>query len=133
MADAKLSGGGISTVFDAPPWQAGLSVTTSAGAHILAKRGVPDIGGNADPSSGYVARVAGTETVFGGTSAVAPLWAGLLARINASNGTPAGLSNPLLCANPAALNGIVSGTNGEYQASAGWDTCTGLGRLMARR
>ncbi len=127
IADAKLSGSGISTEFDAPPWQAGLSVTTSAATHKLAKRGVPDIAGNADPASGYVVRVAGTDTVFGGTSAVAPLWAGLVARINAVKGAPAGLINPLLYANPAALNDIVSGTNGEYQASAGWDACTGLG------
>jgi kumamolisin len=72
----------------------------------------------------------------GGTSAVAPLWAGLIARINQKLGTPTGFLNPLLyvqVANSNALNDITTGNNditgkiGGYSAGPGWDACTGLG------
>jgi kumamolisin len=58
---------------------------------------------------------------------VAPLWAGLIARINALQGTQAGLINPTLYANPTALNDITTGNNGAFSAAPGWDACTGLG------
>ena len=45
-------------------------------------RGVPDVAGDGDPNSGYQVRVDGDEFVIGGTSAVAPLWAGLIALMN---------------------------------------------------
>jgi kumamolisin len=120
-------GGGVSTIFPAPAWQAGATVTNGAGPQPLTNRGVPDIAGDADPQSGYKVRVDGQEAVYGGTSAVAPLWAGLIARINAANGTQAGLISPTIYANPTALNDITTGNNGAYQASPGWDACTGLG------
>jgi kumamolisin len=127
-AQGGAGGGGVSTVFAVPTWQSGLSATTSGGtAETLAKRGVPDIAGDADPESGYQVRVDGQDTVIGGTSAVAPLWAGLIARINAAKGTPAGLINPVLYANSSALNDITTGNNGAYEATTGWDACTGLG------
>jgi kumamolisin len=72
-------------------------------------------------------RIDGTDTVIGGTSAVAPLWAGLIARINQTTGTPAGYLNPLLYSSPQALRDIVSGNNGDFGAAIGWDACTGLG------
>jgi kumamolisin len=93
----------------------------------LARRGVPDVAADADPRTGYQVIVDGTAAVFGGTSAVAPLWAGLIARLNARRGVTAGLLNPLLYANPAALRDITRGNNGAYRASSGWDACTGLG------
>ena len=66
-----------------PAWQDGLQVTlTSGGNQALTMRGVPDASGDADPETGYDVRIDGTDTVIGGTSAVAPLWAGLIARIN---------------------------------------------------
>ena len=69
------SGGGVSAFFALPVWQQGLKAThTAGGAEALAKRGVPDISGDADPETGYHIRVDGQEVVFGGTSAVAPLW-----------------------------------------------------------
>ena len=71
--------------------------------------------------------VDGTSAVYGGTSAVAPLWAGLIARINALTGRPAGFVNPALYGQPAALRDITKGNNGGFTASAGWDACTGLG------
>src|SRR5262249_1751354 len=112
-------------------------------------RGVPDVAGNADPASGYRVRVDGKDATIGGTSAVAPLWAALIALINqslASRGRPSiGYLNPLLYQRLAAngdLNDVVQGTNdvggdsGGYRAGPGWDPCTGWGtprgdRLLA--
>ena len=64
--------------------------------------------------------------MIGGTSAVAPLWAGLLARINANLKRNVGFVQPKLYAH-GALRDIRSGNNGAYKASTGWDACTGLG------
>ncbi|MEA2755504.1 MAG: kumamolisin [Aliidongia sp.] len=121
-------GGGISTVFALPVWQEGLQTTLTAGGTApLAMRGVPDVSGNADPQTGYQIRIDGTDTVIGGTSAVAPLWAGLIARINATKGTPVGFINPILYAGPGVMNDIKQGNNGTFAASVNWDACTGLG------
>ena len=74
--------------------------------------------------------VDGKSAVIGGTSAVAPLWAGLIARLNQSLGKPVGYLNPViyaLSANSGAFNDITSGNNIGYQAGPGWDACTGWG------
>jgi len=121
-------GGGVSTVFPVPAWQTGLNTVGADGAsQALTGRGVPDVAGDADPQTGYEVLIDGESTVIGGTSAVAPLWAGLLARINALRGQPVGYVNPVLYANPSALRDITQGNNGAYFAAAGWDACTGLG------
>jgi kumamolisin len=125
------TGGGVSEVFAIPSFQSGAKVPAAPNG--FKGRGVPDVSADADPASGYVVLVDGTSTVIGGTSAVAPLWAGLLARINQSIGKPAGYLNPLIYAlkpaagGPAAFQDITSGTNGGYSAAPGWDPCTGLG------
>ena len=122
------TGGGVSGFFALPTWQAGLQVTSSKNAvSALAMRGVPDVAGDADPQTGYAVRVDGSDTVIGGTSAVAPLWAGLIARINGIKGSSAGFVNAALYQNPKALNDISKGNNGAYAAMPGWDACTGLG------
>jgi kumamolisin len=121
------TGGGISDVFPVPSWQASAKIPPSANAGDPAGRGVPDVAGDADPATGYQVRIDGTDTVVGGTSAVAPLWAALVARLNQLAGTPLGFVNPLLYANASALRDITSGTNGAYTAGPGWDACTGLG------
>jgi kumamolisin len=127
-AGGGATGGGASAVFPLPAWQANLNLTASDGTvSALAARGVPDIAGDAAPGTGYKVLVDGQSIVVGGTSAVAPLWAGLVARINAASGKAAGAINPVLYANAAALNDIVSGNNGSYAAAPGWDACTGLG------
>jgi kumamolisin len=127
-AEGGASGGGISSFFATPAWQSNLSALTSEGKTVpLSMRGVPDVAGDADPDTGYSVRVDGTDTVIGGTSAVAPLWAALIARINASTGKAAGYINPLLYQNPNDLRDITSGNNGDFAARAGWDACTGLG------
>jgi kumamolisin len=99
----------------------------------FAGRGVPDVAGNADPETGYQIVVDGQSTVVGGTSAVAPLWAGLIALFNQSLGKNAGYINPSLYSLPESdYHDITSGNNddsglGYYSAGTGWDACTGLG------
>jgi kumamolisin len=127
-ANGGATGGGMSAHFEVPAWQSGLAAPLAAGGQkSLTGRGVPDVAGCADPETGYQVRVDGQNTVIGGTSAVAPLWAGLLARLNAAKGSPVGFINPVLYQNAAALNDIVSGNNGTFSAGPGWDACTGLG------
>jgi kumamolisin len=127
-AQGGATGGGISATFPVPSWQSGLSAAlTAGGSTALTMRGMPDIAGDADPETGYNVRVDGSNTVIGGTSAVAPLWAGLIARLNALRGSSIGFLNPILYANPSALNDIKTGNNGAFKAAPGWDACTGLG------
>jgi kumamolisin len=121
-------GGGISAFFPTPSWQAGLQASETSGeSEAVSHRGVPDVSGNADPESGYDVRIDGTDTVIGGTSAVAPLWAALIARLNQSSGKSAGLLNARLYANAKAFRDITNGNNGDFAAAPGWDACTGLG------
>jgi kumamolisin len=130
------TGGGISDVFPLPSWQNGAGVPPSANPSKNVGRGVPDVTGDADPTTGYVTRVDGNPDVIGGTSAVAPLWAGLIALINQSIGKPVGFINPLLYQDAATaqdLNDITSGNNGAYSAGPGWDACSGLGSPIGRQ
>jgi subtilase family serine protease len=70
----------------------------------------------------------GQNTVIGGTSAVAPMWAAIAAVLSQALGKNVGLLNPALYALPAgAMHDITSGNNGTYTAKSGWDCCTGLG------
>jgi kumamolisin len=84
------------------------------------------VSGDADPATGYRVRVDGEDTVIGGTSAVSPLYAALLARINEARPAPAGFVNAKLYAR-GGLRDITAGDNGAYRAREGWDACTGLG------
>jgi kumamolisin len=120
------TGGGVSAVFPLPTWQSGANVPKAGG---FAGRGVPDVAGDADPTTGYIVRVDGQTSVIGGTSAVAPLWAGLIALANAQNKTTAGFLQPTIYAAKArsSFRDITSGNNGAFSAAAGWDACTGLG------
>ena len=121
------TGGGVSTVFPLPSWQQNLQVTDGQGKQSpLQARGVPDVSGDADPETGYNVRVDGSDTVIGGTSAVAPLWAGLIALVNATCGS-VGFVDPKLYANPTACRDITSGNNPGFSASQGWDACSGMG------
>jgi kumamolisin len=125
-------GGGISDVFPLPSYQANAGVPTSANGG-GAGRGVPDVAGNADPVTGYLVVVDGKQQAIGGTSAVAPLWAGLIARLAQATGKRFGLLQTALYAGAAAgaaapgFNDIVEGNNGAYKAGPGWDACAGLG------
>ncbi len=126
----SATGGGVSDAFPLPSYQAGAGVPASANPGKHKGRGVPDVSGDADPASGYLTRVDGEEGVIGGTSAVAPLWAGLVALCNQKLSAPAGFINPLLYGpggGKAVCRDITQGNNGAYQAKAGWDPCTGWG------
>ena len=127
------TGGGVSDVFPLPSWQAGANVPQPGVP--TGGRGVPDVAGDADPATGYVIRVDGQTMVIGGTSAVAPLWAGLIALANRQNGTQAGFVQPALYAakNKTAFRDTTVGDNGAFTAAQGWDACTGLGSPIAPR
>jgi kumamolisin len=133
---SSATGGGVSDVFALPSWQAGAGVPPSVnpGGHV--GRGVPDVAGNASPATGYRVRVDYLTFTIGGTSAVSPLWAGLVALLNQKLAQPVGWLNPLLygpLAGSGALRDITSGSNGSYEAKAGWDACTGWGVPVGTR
>ena len=116
------TGGGFSTLFvPVPLWQ--------IGAPHGPGRMVPDVAANADPDTGYNIVLNGEVSVTGGTSAVAPLFAGLFA----SFGTKLGWVGPTLWRNPLCFNDIKVGDNGAFRARSGPDACTGLGSPIARR
>ncbi|MFI4975512.1 MAG: protease pro-enzyme activation domain-containing protein [Caulobacterales bacterium] len=117
--DGWASGGGFSGHFARPSYQT---------QTISPWRGVPDVSGNADSATGYIVRVDGQSSVSGGTSAVAPLWAALIALANEKLDRPVGFVNAKLYVNQGAFVDIVDGGNDGYEAANGWDPVTGLGR-----
>ena len=131
------TGGGISDLFDVPDFQANANLPASVNGGRKG-RGVPDIAGDAAPASGYVVVVDGQTEVVGGTSAVAPLWAGLTALISQKATKPVGFLPDFLYAsiasNAALTTQITQGDNKPtgtqigYAAGPGWNACTGLGR-----
>jgi kumamolisin len=127
------TGGGVSNVFPLPTWQANAKVP--APSQKGGGRGVPDVAGDADPTTGYTIRVDGQTMVIGGTSAVAPLWAGLVAVANQQLGAQVGFIQPAIYATKAAaaFNDITEGNNGAFSAGPGWDACTGLGSPIANK
>ncbi|MBV9302789.1 MAG: S8 family serine peptidase [Acidobacteriaceae bacterium] len=125
------TGGGVSNVFALPSYQSSAGVPAQPQTGFVG-RGVPDVAGDADPTTGYYILVDGQTTVVGGTSAVAPLWAALVALINQQLGRSVGFVNASLYAAGSSFNDITSGSNddsglGYYNAGPGWDPCTGLG------
>jgi kumamolisin len=133
------TGGGVSQRFERPFWQNGFEVPHPSSK--TGGRGVPDVAGVADPHTGCRIVVGGVETVSYGTSAVAPLWAALVARLNHAIGARLGSGhlNSLLykVARQSKGNGtfrpITHGENGAYHAGPGWNACTGLGSPMGDR
>jgi len=114
-----------------PPWQQAVNVPRSVNRGGRRGRGVPDVAGNADPETGYLIGDGTSTHPFGGTSAVAPLWAGLIARLNQRLGGRSGFINPLLyeSVDPLSVfNDVPTGGNGRYRARRrAWDACTGHG------
>ena len=127
-------GGGVSNKFPRPKYQATMKIPLSPKGN--RGRGLPDVAANA---AGYRMIVGGKEIPVSGTSAVAPLWAGLIALINQSlvgkGGNSVGFLNPLIYgpASSGAFKDIMEGNNDidgtlkKYSATAGWDACTGIG------
>ena len=106
-------------------------------------RGVPDVAGNASFNSGYSGIVvAGGPFIGNGTSASSPLWAGLIAVINAALGVNVGFVNPAIYAlGSSVFRSILPGAGpannsnagvAGYPAGAGWDACTGWGSPRGR-
>jgi kumamolisin len=130
VTDGGATGGGVSSHFSRPWYQAFTSLPIAGGKTALTGRGVPDVAGVADPNTGYSILLDGSEGVIGGTSAVAPLWAGLIALMNQEIGKNVGFFHWDLYSTlkeHKALNDITSGDNGTYAAAKGWDACTGQG------
>jgi kumamolisin len=132
------TGGGVSTIFPRPSWQTVTIESVNPGS--IEGRVVPDVAADASANTGYWTVVDGQGAPSGGTSAAAPLWASLIARLNASLGAPVGFLSPLLYA--VGANGqtlgqtgcrdITSGNNdtasiGGYSAGPGYDAVTGWG------
>ena len=130
------TGGGVSDITPKPSWQAGIALTSINPGHFNG-RAIPDVAADADPNTGYLVMSGGKLQIVGGTSASAPLWASLIARINADLKARAGNFNALLYTKygPAGtLRDITKGNNdtdgllhGSYAAGAGWDACSGWG------
>jgi kumamolisin len=115
--DNGATGGGVSCVFALPPYQKNLTVAGQGkAAEARAVRGVPDVAGVADPRTGYALHVDSSDLVSGGASAVAPLSAGLIARLNTAGGAPLGYLHPRFYQDPGVLNDIVVGDNGDFSA-----------------
>lgn len=115
IAHGEGTGGGYSRYFPVQSFQ--------SGAPNGPGRMVPDVAGNADQATGYNIIVHGAPATVGGTSAVAPLYAGLFAAF----GTKLGFVSPKLWDNHLCFNDITVGDNGHYRARVGPDACTGLG------
>lgn len=121
------SGSGISQYFNIPEYQKGLPLNI---LNVLnGKRGSPDVCGNADPNTGYILYSAseGGNFIVGGTSCVAPLWSGLIARINQKLDFNIGFANPILYSNENMYNDITVGDNGDFNAGVGFDLVSGWG------
>lgn len=144
------TGGGVSRHFPLPSWQRNSGVPL--GPTGKRGRGVPDVAGPADPRHGAPMLIAGTTCATAGTSAVVPLWAALVARINQSLGGRIGHLNPFLYhlaethepGQPAVTSSVqisasaaprrtfqpvTRGNNGVYKARRGWNPCAGHGTL----
>ncbi len=122
------SGGGFSATFAVPSYQTSATGVAAGALPGATGRGVPDVAGDASPETGYNVTFDGQNEVVGGTSAVAPLWAALIALLNQQRGSNIGFINPTLYQNAEnGFNDITEGNNGAWSAGPGWDPCTGLG------
>lgn len=122
QTNGEGTGGGFSTFFVTEAWQVNCPPPP-----VGLGRMVPDVAANADPRTGYQIVLKGQVEIFGGTSAVAPLWAGLIA----SCGTKFGFITPEFYTHPHAFVDITVGSNGAYDAAPGPDPCSGMGVPIA--
>ena len=146
------SSGGFSNIFDQPYYQAQalpqyldrpalrdhLANLSAAGYFRPSGRGWPDVSALAKD---YLVAIDGSFYAVGGTSAAAPVFASMVARINDARlqvgKTPVGFVNPVLYArfDEVIRTDVVSGANGgcgveeAFSAAEGWDAVTGLGTV----
>jgi kumamolisin len=128
--DLTGTGGGISDIFETPDYQHNLVLPKSFNDGRF-RRGLPDVAAAAARNPGYRIVVGGQTIVKDGTSAAAPLWAGLIAIANAKRGQPVGYLHRFLYDTPSLCRPILEGNNRSngvgYEAGPGWNACTGLG------
>ncbi len=140
-ASGGASGGGFSSFFPTPSYQ--LTLPTSVQNQLNNRRGVPDVAGDADPSTALAIYTSDAGwNLIGGTSASTPLWAAFIAIANQMAGHPLGFINPALYKLAASsaytqdFHDITIGNNSVdrdgvqvqgYPAVPGWDPVTGLG------
>jgi kumamolisin len=127
-------GGGVSVRIERPAYQnkAGVPPSPENEYGVKKGRGIPDVSGIAID---YRVRQHGKIRYAKGTSLVAPLWAGLIARLNQAKGKRVGFINPILYDHPEVCTDITRGHNDirprrrprQYQAGPNWDAATGLG------
>lgn len=137
--NGRGTGGGISTLYQVPDFQAGAKLPGSLNDG-KSGRGVPDVAATAAQANGYRIVLRGAEIVNGGTSAVAPLWGAFIALLNEQRGKPLGYVNQRLYDAPQLFKPITSGNNIDnesglgYEAGPGpgWNACTGLGVPIGR-
>jgi kumamolisin len=134
------AGGGISRYFAVPDYQRSAGVPRAMNPDGEPMRGIPDVAANSAPASGFRILCNGQRfpdpaknvPAMGGTSAAAPLWAALVARLNQALGRRCGFLNPALY-QLAGESGVfrrpAEGTNGTYSVGPGWNPCTGLGSV----
>ncbi|HUZ58606.1 MAG TPA: S53 family peptidase [Hanamia sp.] len=136
-SDDSASGGGVSTYFPLADYQVNANVPPEIDTKFKG-RGSPDVAANADPDTGYNVLVDGQQLVIGGTSAVAPLMAALIALFNEQYKKPSGFIHPQLYADPGLCRDITEGNNKTtsadtgYTAGPGWDACSGWGVLFKK-
>ena len=138
------SGGGTSRFWPEPDYQKALP--SAVQSQLNGQRGIPDVAGDADPATGMAFYVDGQWSQAGGTSAAAPLWAGMVAIANQMAGHPLGFLNPRLyrlgmsATAQQDFRDITSGDNSVdtpngsvqgFQAGTGWDLVTGWGAPQA--
>ncbi len=128
QTNGEGTGGGYSTVFPVESFQIGAPPAPATSPYGKGRM-VPDVCANADPNTGYNIFVHGSATIVGGTSAVAPLYAGLFAAL----GTKLGFVTPALWKKQTDFSDITVGNNGYYSAEAGPDPCSGIGAPIGAR
>lgn len=140
------SNGGFSTFTPEPSYQQSVAKNSPNPFHN--QRGVPDVAADAAPATGLEVDLGGQFTGAGGTSASAPMWAGLMALANEMAGRNLGFINPALYQIAASSNyardfhditvgnNTVTPQNGTtvqgFSAGPGWDPVTGLGTPNAQ-
>jgi hypothetical protein len=134
------TGGGVSDTFPLPAYQSAAGILPISKNDGNVRRGVPDVSGMVAMTGLFTAGV-GPLSGYG-TSAVAPLYAGLVGVINAFLGRNVGFLNPALYTyGPQICNDIVVGNNDSgnvpdapfYTTDIGWDPCTGWGSINGLR
>jgi hypothetical protein len=132
VSSGGSGGGGVSTVWSQPSWQAGTTVGTLGG------RGVPDLSVMGDPNTGFIDYSSGHWGGVGGTSIGSPIMAAITATANQVCSSRLGLINPSIYQMGnigTGLNDVTTGNNaipgkgtgGLYVAKAGYDLASGFG------